>query len=433
MQNDIIPPNLRRPNPSTPKNAPMRSVRLQGHSADDARKRLIKDGRKPSEILKVDKKPEEVIAIGDNETKRRKPHEWVIHHLSKRSKVELAALAVVTGLGTGALVLLIMHFSHKPVQHTTNKSVAKNAPTAKPNTVASPLSGMQVSPDLAKRPVTGVMIENSPDARPQSGLQDAGVVYEAIAEAGITRFLALFQDTRPSYIGPVRSLRPYYIDFGWPYQASIAHVGGSPDALSQIRSGSYRDLDQFFNAGAYSRISSRAAPHNVYTDFNRLDQLNQSKGYNSSSFTPWLRKDDKPAATPTNAHIDVHISSPLYYSHYDYDKATNTYNRSEGGKPHVQVTSSSDRSGTLIHPKVVIAAQMSYSVIDGAGHSSYGATGSGPIRVFQDGGVVSGTWSKANRSDMFHFKDDNGQPVALDTGQTWVVAVSSLAEVSATP
>jgi hypothetical protein len=419
MQNDIIPPNLRRPT-NSPQKKPMPTLRLMGHSADEAKKRLVPEAK--------------TIALDSDPAKRRKPHQWVIHHLSKRSKVELTALAVVTGLGTGILILLIMHFAQKPVQqHVASNPVAKPAPAPKPTTVASPLTGVQVAPNLAQRPVTGIMIENSPDARPQSGLQDAGVVYEAIAEGGITRFLALFQDSRPGYIGPVRSLRPYYIDFGWPYQASIAHVGGSPDALAQIRSGAYRDLDQFFNSGTYSRINARTAPHNVYTDFDRLDKLNQAKGYNSSNFTPWPRKDDKPLATPTNAHIDVKISSPLYYSHYDYDKASNTYLRSEGGKAHLQLTSSNDRAGTQIHPKVVITVAMSYGVIDRAGHSNYGVTGSGPIKIFQDGGVISGTWTKSDRSSMFAFKDDAGQPIALDTGQTWVVAVGSPSEVSATP
>jgi hypothetical protein len=404
-----------------------------GYSADDARKRLAKEEITHIPPAKNDKEAEAVIALGNNAQKRRKPHEWLHHHLSKRSKIELTALAVITGLGSGILILLVMYFAHRPVQHAASNPVVKPAPAPKPSTVASPLSGVQVPPEFAQRPVTGVMIENSPDARPQSGLQDAGVVYEAIAEGGITRFLALFQENRPGYVGPVRSLRPYYIDFGWPYQAGIAHVGGSPDALSQIRSGQYRDLDQFFNSGFYSRISSRAAPHNVYTDFDRLDKLNQSKGYTSSNFNPWKRKSDKPAAAPTASHIDVKISSQLYYSHYDYDKATNTYMRAEGGKPHVEVTSSSDRTGVQIHPKVVIAAAMSYSVIDRAGHSNYGVTGTGSIKIFQDGIVTDGTWSKPDRSSMFEFKDAAGNIIPLNTGQTWVVAVGTMDNVSAAP
>ncbi|MBX4188824.1 DUF3048 domain-containing protein [Candidatus Saccharibacteria bacterium] len=215
-------------------------------------------------------------------------------------------------------------------------------------TVASPLTGVQVQPELAKRPVTGIMIENSSEARPQSGLQDAGVVVEAIAEGGITRFMAIFQEGQPSYIGPVRSLRPYYIDFAAPFQASIVHVGGSPDALSAVRNGNYRDLDQFFNGSYFTRISARPAPHNVYTNFARLDALNHSKGYDSSLFTGWPRKADKKVATSTAKTIDVQISSPVYYSHYDYDPATNTYARSEGGAPHMELVSGADKTGVRI-------------------------------------------------------------------------------------
>jgi len=398
---------------------------------------LIKAEHRPDVTHNSQKRPEKeaeaIYALDIEKPGRKKPHEWVKHHLSKRSKIELIALAIVFLVGSATLIFLILHYAKKPVEHVVSKQPVKTTPPPKPTTVASPLSGVQVAPELAKRPVTGIMIENSLDARPQSGLQDAGVVYEAIAEGGITRFLALFQDSRPGYIGPVRSLRPYYIDFGWPYQASIAHVGGSPDALAQIRGGGYRDLDQFFNSGSYSRIGSRAAPHNVYTDFDRLDKLNQSKGFNSSQFNPWKRKDDKPLATPTNAHIDVQISSPLYYSHYDYDKASNTYLRSEGGKPHMEFVSADDRAGTQIHPKVLITLAMDYRIIDSAGHSGYGVNGSGPMYIFQDGGYTQGTWSKADRNNMFEFKDAAGQPIALNTGQTWVTVVSSLGAVKGTP
>ena len=124
----------------------------------------------------------------------------------------------------------------------------------KPTKFYSPLAGLEVADEApTKQPVTGVMIENSPDARPQSGLSGAGIVYEAVAEGGITRFLAVYQGAKPGLIGPVRSLRLYYLSWGAQYQASIAHVGGSPNALDTVRSSGYRDIDQFFNGGSYWR------------------------------------------------------------------------------------------------------------------------------------------------------------------------------------
>src|SRR5581483_6348891 len=115
-----------------------------------------------------------------------------------------------------------------------------------PTTVASTLTGLPVDPSVNKRQVTAVMIENSLDARPQSGLDQAGIVFEALAEGGVTRFMALFQDTQPDYIGPVRSARPYYIQWLLGYDAAYAHVGGSPDALNDITAWHVKDLNQFY-------------------------------------------------------------------------------------------------------------------------------------------------------------------------------------------
>jgi len=432
MQSDILPPYFKRSNKNSPKVQPMRSLRLQGHTLDDARRRLFKAESDLNNPVSKEPEAEAIVALDDKAPPKKNPWQWLKHHLSKRSKVELVILGAVILFGGGATAYLLFHHPAKPVPPVVAKPIPKPAPPA-PTTVASPLSGVQVAPNLAKRPVTGIMIENSPDARPQSGLQDAGVVYEAIAEGGITRFLALFQDTRPGYVGPVRSLRPYYIDFATPYQASIVHVGGSPDALATVRNGNYRDLDQFFNGSYFSRISSRAAPHNVYTDFDRLDQLNQSKGYTSSQFTPWLRKKDHPETVPNAAHIDVRISSPLYYSHYDYDKASNSYIRYEGGQQHLEITAPGDKGSAQINPKVILALVMNYSVIDRAVHSSYIDTGSGQMFAFQDGAVATGTWNKTDQASMFVFKDSTGQTLPLDAGQTWVVIVGSPANVSYTP
>jgi hypothetical protein len=308
--------------------------------------------------------------------------------------------------------------------------VSHHKPKPKPPpTAASPLTGLAVDPALTKRPVTGIMIENSPDARPQSGLQDAGVVYEAIAEGGITRFLALFQESTPQYIGPVRSLRPYYIDFAAPFQASIVHVGGSPDALSEVRNGNYRDLDQFFNGAYFTRISARPAPHNVYTSFAKLDALNQSKGYTSSLFTGWPRKADKKIAVPTAKTIDLSISSPLYYAHYDYDPATNTYLRSEGGAPHLNLVSSTDKGGVRLQPKVAIALVMDYSLASDGKHSVYGDTGNGTAYIFQDGGVTVGAWQKGDTTSQIEFQDASGQPLKLNAGQTWLTLVGGTNKV----
>lgn len=355
-----------------------------------------------------------------------------LKRLSWKERLGVFGVAVLMILVSGVVWAA---FFHQPGTPSAAAVVhAKPKPKIKaPITAASPLTGVQVDPALAGRPVTGIMIENSDFARPQSGLQDAGVVYEAIAEGGITRFLALFQEARPAYIGPVRSLRPYFIDFAAPFQASIVHVGGSPEALSTVRNGNYRDLDQFFNSGAFTRIRARAAPHNVYTNFDKLDALNQSKGYTTSSFTIWPRKADKKLAVPTAKTIDIAISSPDYYSHYTYDAASNTYLRSEGGAAHMELVSAEDKTGVQIHPKVVIALVMSYGIEADGKHSEYGDTGSGTAYIFQDGGVTQGHWVKADSASQIQFTDANNVPLKLDTGQTWLTLVADGSKVKYAP
>ncbi len=283
----------------------------------------------------------------------------------------------------------------------------------------SHLNGIEVASkaDLSK-PVTAIMIENSPDARPHSGLKQAEVVYEAIAEGGITRFLTLFQQHKPQLIGPVRSLRMYYVDWLAPYQASVAHVGGSHTSLQEIRGGNYRDIDQFFNGGSYWRANDRRPPHNVYTSFEKLDALNAGKGYKSSQFTSFTRTDGKTSDKPNATSIDVNFSSSWYNTHYDYDKASNTYLRSIGGQ------ASNDREEGRLAPSVVIALHVNETTIMEDGwRQSIVTTGTGTATVFQNGTAAECTWHKNDRFSPLELIDAAGKPVALNRGQTWIAAV----------
>lgn len=310
-------------------------------------------------------------------------------------------------------------------QPTSTKTTKKVVAVAKPT---SPLTGIELSDaSLAKRPVTALMIENSPDARPQSGMNDAGIIFEAVAEGGITRFLVLYQESQPQYIGPIRSARSYYVDFALPFEAGFGHVGGSPDALSDIKALGVRDLDQFNNSQAYWRITERYAPHNVYTSFERLNALNQAKGYTTSKFVGFERKKDVPQ-TPTAASVDFMISGPLYSPHFQYDTTTNSYKRSQGGAAHVD-----QKSKAQLSPKVVIALVMEKGLQSDGSHTTYKDVGSGKMYVFQDGIASEGTWTKTDRKSQFVFTDKNGLPMKLNAGQTWISIVGSNGDVMYKP
>ncbi len=347
---------------------------------------------------------------------------WIKTH-KKLSILFAVLLVIVVGTGTAA-TLYFINAKHPAPQVSTPVETPKPAP--EPPKYYSPLTGNQVKDEAAtKQAVTGIMIENSPEARPQSGLKQAGVVFEAIAEGGITRFLALYQEQKPQLIGPVRSVRPYYVDWVAAFNASVAHVGGSAAALTEVRNGSYRDIDQFFNAATYWRATDRYAPHNVYTSFEKLDALNASKGFTSSTFTGFTRKETTPSQTPNATSISIVMSSALFNSSYAYNATTNSYDRSQAGAPHL------DREEGQISPRVVIAMKVQESkVFEDGWRESIAAIGSGTAYIFQNGTVQEVTWKKASKTDQITFTSADGKDVPLQPGQTWISAVPDSGGVS---
>lgn len=335
------------------------------------------------------------------------------HWLKKHRKLVLGiVIVVVVGLG-GSIIYLFNQIQYPDVAvMNTKKTIVQK--------FYSPLTGVEVSESDTKRPVTAVMIENSPEARPQSGLKEAGVVFESVAEGGITRFMVLYQEEKPTLIGPVRSVRPQFASWVAAFDAGLAHVGGSNIPLAKLRSGKIKDLDQFFNDGGYWRATDRAAPHNVYTTDDRLQALNKAKGYTKSTFTSWQRKKKAtPSQTPNATNISMPVSTGAFAVTYNWDQASNSYLRSEGGVPHM------DREEGRISPKVVIAIQIPHNVItDSNGYSYPDVIGSGQGWLFQDGTAVEITWSKSSDSQQLEFKDATGKLVELEAGQTWITDIA---------
>ncbi len=340
---------------------------------------------------------------------------WIRSHKKLAIILGVAGVLVIGGGAVGAFYL----FNQKPVENAQVAEIPAPEPEPEPIKYYSPLTGSLVAnEDATKQAVTAVMIENSPSARPQSGIKDSGVVFEAVAEGGITRFLVVYQEQKPQLVGPVRSVRMYYVDWAAAFNASIAHIGGSAAALKEVRNGSYRDIDQFFNASTYWRATDRYAPHNVYTSFEKLDALNAKKGYTTSAFTGFTRKDSSASTTPNATSVSVTVSSPNYNSTYTYNAQTNTYDRSLGGQPHL------DREGGQISPRVVIAMRVNQStVLEDGYRTEINAIGSGTAYIFQDGTVQEVTWSKPSKTAQITFKDAEGKDVPLARGQTWITAV----------
>ena len=302
----------------------------------------------------------------------------------------------------------------------------------KPTTVPSPLTGLPVSPTVAKNPVVGVVIENlDPDARPQSGLSQAGVVYEALAEGGITRFLAFFEDSLPPSIGPVRSLRPYFIDWALEFNSPVIHAGGSAEALADVGPLGLKDINALYGGPSkyFMRTTDRVAPHNLYTTGANVSAALQAYGFNGPpTFTPSPRKKDQPTQTPAHPDINIDYSYNGYQVEYKYEYACNCYNRFLAGAPHI------DRNtGQQIQVKNVVVEYMpiTYGVSPSGEQTVTMATpGSGQAIVFRDGGAVTGTWSKSTHTQRTQLLDGNGKPIPLDAGNTWYSIVPTTKTVS---
>lgn len=347
--------------------------------------------------------------------------------LSKKQKMifGLIVLFIISGLGGGAYTM----FKPKPqtpAPAVKTPVVQKKEEPPKPTTEASKLSGVQVPIGTNTKPVVSIQIENSPDARPQSGLNEASVVFEAIAEGGITRFNASFLDSQPEYIGPIRSVRPYYAQLAAPFDPIFVHAGGSADGLAMVRNLGLKDLDHGANGGAFQRVSDRYAPHNLYSSMSALRKAGDGRGFTTSDTKSFTRKTEKPGQTVTARAIDMRISSPLYNTHYDYDTTTNSYLRSLAGVPHKD-----QKSGVQITPKTVIALATPFS--QNGIYSVYGIIGSGSCFIFQDGQVLAATWTKADSKQQIKFTDANGLEVPINPGQTWITLVKSATDVTFTP
>jgi len=382
----------------------------------------------PDEIASHDSQsPEEIINMSAPVKQPSKPKKKFWPPSKKQIIIgsSIAVLIVLLGLGGWYL-----NTRHKVVTAVVpiKKLQQKSTPTAV-TTVPSTLSGLPVAPSVNKRPITAVMIENTPYARPQAGLSQAGVVIEALTEGGITRFMALFQNQLPNNVGPIRSVRPYFLSWDLGFDAPLAHVGGSPQALAEIPQLGVKNLDYLYYPSYYHRISSRPAPHNVYTSLADLMNLEASKGWTSSNYSGWPRKPDSPAANPNATTINFKLSYSTYNVSYSYNKQTDSYERSEGGAPQIDANTNQQLS-----PKVVIGIIVPWSQgsldTSNAYYSVYQNVGSGQAYVFQDGTLTIGQWNKPTAQSPLTFTTNNGQPLKLNAGQTWITALASSNEIT---
>ncbi|MFH0951871.1 MAG: DUF3048 domain-containing protein [Patescibacteria group bacterium] len=377
---------------------------------------MSKDPNKPKTDVKVEVVKEDVPDEKKNVKK---------DNLKKSGKkfYKQVWFYILVGVVLVAIIAIIGYLVFGTDSTTTNSNV--NRKTNSKN-VARVLDGVMVDPAVANPYPIALMIENLIDVRPQEGLDQAKIIYEALAEGGITRFIALFLLTEPiESVGPVRSARPYYIDWVKEYDAFYGHVGGSTTAMAKIVNESVKDLDQMFNAQYFIRDTRFAAPHNVYTSSDLLLYAHRDKEIPAEgSYESWLYKDGvKKADRPIGEKkIIIDYSSYNYKVEYRYNSESNSYDRYQTDEPFMS-------SGVHLSPDNVIV-QYVVTGLEDASRLTMETIGSGEAVVFRDGQAIQATWEKDSITDRTRYYDKvSDEEIVLNRGVTWISIVPTTAVV----
>lgn len=322
-----------------------------------------------------------------------------------------------------ALILVIIFFAVKFFIKKPAGLGNNNSQGSQQQLLPDAVNGVKVSQEIAGKRPLAVMVENHPDAWPQSGLSQADIVYEALAEGGITRFLAIYQSQEVKFIGPVRSAREYYAQIANEWGAVYAHVGGSNEVIAQIKNGVYKNLDdanEYYNFDFFPRKKNKPQPHHIFTSTEKLNQLIDYHKYSSqASYQPFLFKDDEPAATSTATQIDIDFSRAGYEVRWVYDTAINSYKRLQYFERHLDA----ENNQQLI-AKTVVAQLVKVTPVpkDPLLSVDIDLVSGGQARVFLDGSVIEGTWKKSTDGKTRYY-DRLGQEIKFNRGPIWVELV----------
>jgi len=365
------------------------------------------------------KKDQQELTVQDKLTFRQKLKKfWSI----KRNRVIVIVSAIVLIVAAAGLGVYFLLFKNDAIN--LGLDVKKEE---KPQLYPSPLDGTMVSKEDADRHPLGIMVENHTDARPQSGLSAASLIYEAIAEGGITRFLAVYGPRGAEKIGPVRSARTYYVDWIRELNGYYAHCGGNYDALELIKKIGILDLDQFQNPSAYWRDYSKkvSSEHTMYTATSKLYSVASDKKYpTANTYNPYKFKTEPAVESrPVSQTISINFGNASYNVVYKYDPSNNQYLRELGGASHIDTATNTQ----LVAKNIVVQVVKRASTVTEINESGWSmeTVGAGEASVFQDGKEIKARWKKENNNARTRFFDKTtGAEIQFNPGTTWIEIIS---------
>lgn len=289
----------------------------------------------------------------------------------------------------------------------------------------SPLSGLPISEVAAKRRPVGIMISNIKAATPHSGIEQADIVYETLAEGGITRLFALFHDFDAKKIGPIRSARHYFLDFALEHDAIYIHVGQSPQAAESIRRLKVPNLNgiSYLSGVMFELDKKRKRPHNTYTSFDKILKGWESKNYRQTSkenqTTKFQFSQDEEVKLLKGQQVDKLYLDLSYLDTpwFDYDETSKQYARFQFKKPQIDV----ETGHQLMFTNVIVQYTKIWQIPgDNALRRDMQLIGQGEGMFLTRGRMIPITWKKKGHNQPTIYYNQAGQAIKLNPGKTWV-------------
>ncbi len=348
----------------------------------------------------------------------------------------IIVLILISVIGIG-VVFFYLYPSKESLQAISNNDFTITAVK-----YVNPLDGKAVNKKVdSVLQVVGVMVDNHPDARLESGVSKAKIVYEAPVEGGLTRYLAIFDSKQAvAEVGPVRSARAYFLDWMQEYGRGLyMHSGGSPEALNLIKVRNIFDANEFFWGQYYNRSQERPAPHNLYTGNGNWLEIINKYGNKSSLFTAdkaWKYSRLVGQTIGKKGGLKIPFSES-YEVVWTYDAKNLNYSRARNG------IKETDKDGSEVRARNILVQITGVREINGddKGRVDVTTVGSGEAIILKKGAVIYGTWKKSSLTARTRFytyekSPSGGSPigreVVLIPGNTWVEVVPANVNVLVT-
>jgi Protein of unknown function (DUF3048) N-terminal domain/Protein of unknown function (DUF3048) C-terminal domain len=298
------------------------------------------------------------------------------------------------------------------VEESTTTSSSSTTSTTLPPDPVMPLTGLPITDlALAARPAVVIKVSNDPPARPQSGLDSADIVYEAWG-AGPTRFAAIFHSKDALRVGPVRSARTQDVDLEASFNGAIfACSGGNPRTIAAVRASEMLIVTEGTGPG-WTLDPKRSRPHRTFIDPASL-RLNADPFRPGPAQQFQYRKADE-AATLGDPSVGFNLHIQNVRPEWRFVPASNTYERSQDGKPHVLA------DGTRVAFTNVVVLWINYDRSEADARVPDGGTvGTGKAVVFTNGRAITATWTRPDRLKPFALTDATGAPILLTPGTSF--------------